>query len=51
MEGTVRIAEFEMNKEMTMKTDKELQQDVLDELVWEPSVDAAEIGVSVKTAS
>jgi osmotically-inducible protein OsmY len=37
-----------MKKEMTMKTDKELQQDVLDELVWEPSVDAAEIGVSVE---
>jgi len=31
-----------------MKTDKQLQQDVLDELVWEPSVDAAEIGVSVE---
>jgi len=31
-----------------MKTDTELQQDVLDELVWEPSVDAAEIGVSVQ---
>jgi osmotically-inducible protein OsmY len=33
---------------MTMKTDKELQRDVLDELAWEPSVDAAEIGVSVE---
>jgi osmotically-inducible protein OsmY len=31
-----------------MKTDKELQRDVLDELAWEPSVDAAEIGVSVE---
>ena len=31
-----------------MKTDSELQRDVLDELAWEPSVDAAEIGVSVK---
>lgn len=31
-----------------MKTDKQLQQDVLDELVFEPSVDAAEIGVSVE---
>ena len=37
-----------MKKEMTMKTDKQLQQDVLDELVFEPSVDAAEIGVSVE---
>lgn len=31
-----------------MKTDKELQRDVLDELAWEPSVEAAEIGVSVE---
>ncbi len=30
-----------------MKTDSELQQDVLDELSWEPSVDNADIGVSV----
>ena len=30
-----------------MKTDKELRRDVLDELDWEPSVDAAEIGVTV----
>jgi osmotically-inducible protein OsmY len=34
--------------EKLMKTDKELQRDVLDELAWEPSVDAAEIGVSVE---
>jgi osmotically-inducible protein OsmY len=31
-----------------MRTDSELQRDVLDELRWEPSVDAAHIGVSVK---
>jgi len=31
-----------------MQTDLELQRDVLDELAWKPSVDAAEIGVSVK---
>jgi len=30
-----------------MKPDKKLQLDVLDELAWEPSVDAAGIGVSV----
>jgi osmotically-inducible protein OsmY len=30
-----------------MKTNSELQRDILDELAWEPSVDAAEIGVSV----
>src|ERR1700759_51624 len=29
-------------------SDTELQSDVLDELKWEPSVDAAHIGVSVK---
>ena len=26
-----------------MKTDSELQRDVLDELAWEPSVDAANV--------
>jgi len=31
-----------------MKDDKELQRDVLDELQWDPSVDAAEIGVTVR---
>ena len=31
-----------------MKTDKELQQDMMAELKWEPSIDAAEIGVGVK---
>ena len=31
-----------------MKTDIDLQRDVLDELKWEPSVNAAHIGVSVK---
>ena len=31
-----------------MKSDFELQRDLLDELAWEPSVDAAEIGVSVE---
>jgi osmotically-inducible protein OsmY len=31
-----------------MKTDSELQRDVLDELKWEPSVNAAHIGVAVK---
>ncbi len=30
-----------------MKDEKGLQRDVLDELQWEPSVDAAEIGVTV----
>ncbi len=31
-----------------MKTDTKIQQDVLDELKWEPSVNAADIGVEVK---
>lgn len=30
-----------------MKTDAQLQQDVIAELAWEPSVDAAQIGVEV----
>src|SRR4030088_3242957 len=29
-------------------TDPELQRDILDELKWEPSINAAHIGVSVK---
>jgi osmotically-inducible protein OsmY len=32
----------------TMKTDKQLQSDVMDELQWDPKLNAAEIGVSVK---
>jgi osmotically-inducible protein OsmY len=31
-----------------MKTDAELQRDVMDELKWEPTIRAAEIGVAVK---
>ena len=31
-----------------MKTDTQLQQDVIAELNWEPSIDAGEIGVEVK---
>jgi len=31
-----------------MKTDTDLQQDVIDELAWEPSIDAAAIGVAVE---
>jgi len=31
-----------------MKTDAELQQDVMNELQWEPTIEAAEIGVAVK---
>lgn len=31
-----------------MKGDAELQRDVMDELRWEPSINAAEIGVAVK---
>jgi osmotically-inducible protein OsmY len=31
-----------------MKTDAQLQRDVMDELKWEPTIHAAEIGVAVK---
>lgn len=31
-----------------MKTDSQLQQDMMDELKWEPAVHAAQIGVEVK---
>ena len=31
-----------------MKTDRQLQQDVIEELLWEPSVQATTIGVEVK---
>ena len=31
-----------------MKTDSELQRDVMDELVWDPSIDHAHIGVAAK---
>jgi len=31
-----------------MKTDAQLQQDVIEELKWEPSVDASQVGVEVK---
>ncbi len=30
-----------------MKTDKILKKDVLDELMWEPSIDATKLGVAV----
>ncbi|MEQ1829567.1 MAG: BON domain-containing protein [Pirellula sp.] len=32
-----------------MKTDKELQHDVLEQLEWEPSINATQIGVAVKS--
>jgi osmotically-inducible protein OsmY len=35
-------------EEIAMKTDAELQQHVMDELKWEPTIRAAEIGVAVK---
>jgi osmotically-inducible protein OsmY len=31
-----------------MKTDSQIQKDVMDELRWEPFLNAAEIGVAVK---
>jgi len=38
----------ESSEERNMKTDSELQRDVVYELEWEPGVDAADIGVSVE---
>src|SRR5690242_7697175 len=35
-------------EEPAMKIDTDLQQDVIDELVWEPGIDAAAIGVAVE---
>jgi osmotically-inducible protein OsmY len=35
-------------EKIVMKTDAELQQHVMDELKWEPTIRAAEIGVAVK---
>ncbi|HEY4513656.1 MAG TPA: BON domain-containing protein [Candidatus Paceibacterota bacterium] len=31
-----------------MKTDKQIQQDVMDELEWDPEIDSSEIGVAVR---
>lgn len=31
-----------------MKTDEQIQQDVIDELLWEPQLNSSEIGVAVK---
>ena len=31
-----------------MKTDSQLQRDVMDELAWDPSIDHAHIGVTAK---
>lgn len=39
---------FTNAKETTMSNDSDLKQAVLDELKWEPSVDAAHIGVTAK---
>ncbi len=32
---------------MSMKSDKQLQQDVMDDLRWDPSIDASKVGVAV----
>ena len=39
---------FKFHENFAMKTDIQLQQDVMAELGWEPSVHAAQIGVEVK---
>ena len=42
------VKERGCKEEMTMKSDAELQRDVMNELRWEPSVDAENIGVAAK---
>jgi hypothetical protein len=37
-----------MQGEKRRKTNRDLQKDLIDELAWEPSLDAAAVGVSVK---
>jgi osmotically-inducible protein OsmY len=39
---------LKLSEKFTMKSDTQLQQDVMAELNWEPSVHAAQIGVEVK---
>jgi osmotically-inducible protein OsmY len=41
------IAPIDRGRQAMMKTDKQVQRDVLDELDWEPSVEAADIGITV----
>ena len=36
------------DKEINMKSDGDIQRDVIDELQWDPDVDASNIAVSVK---
>jgi osmotically-inducible protein OsmY len=44
----IKFAILFNQKIKNMKTDKQLQADVMDELKWDPILDAAEIGVAVK---
>ena len=43
-----RLGLFDHMENIIMKTDAQLQQDVIAELKWEPSVNATQIGVEVK---
>ena len=43
--GSLRIR---ILRSIAMKTDKQLQHDVIDELEWEPSIDASKMGVTAK---
>lgn len=43
-----RLMFYSTKRKPNMKTDLQLQQDVLAELNWEPSINAANIGVSVE---
>jgi osmotically-inducible protein OsmY len=52
--GDAELTRVQLNRkttkmeELRMASDYQLQRDVLDELKWEPEVDAADVGVSVK---
>jgi osmotically-inducible protein OsmY len=48
MSPSAQAARFSTSRAKTMKTDSQLQQDVMAELDWEPAVHAARIGVEVK---
>jgi len=40
---------FQISWKTIMKTDAQLQLDVIAELKWEPSVNAAQVGVKIKS--
>ena len=43
----ILYVKFQATRVLTMKTDQQLQSDVIAELNWEPSINATKIGVEV----